>query len=107
MFWKKKTDTTKTQKHEDLTTVFTALPNDKWKQSLSLLFIACEPLTHDSIRSKQEQKELEDNISHHTFYCLYVKECIEQGKDPLDFNSWSTKNHFGNVLTSMFNIGRY
>jgi hypothetical protein len=41
---------------------------DKWLQSLVLLFQACEPLTHDSLLTKEEFAERQRNIERHTFY---------------------------------------
>ena len=64
---------------------------DKWLQSLVLLFQACEPLTHDSRLTKEEFAERQRNIERHTFYCLHVKLAIEDGVEPLSWDDWSDK----------------
>lgn len=63
--------------------------HERWLQALGLLFIACEPLTHDCIRSKEEAEDLLSGIERHTFYCLHVKLAIEDGVEPVTWERWS------------------
>jgi hypothetical protein len=75
--------------------------NDIWIQSLGLLFVACEPLTYDCLRSKEENKILQDNISTHVYYCSSVKRDIGNGKVPKTWDQWiDSHNKFNELVNS-------
>lgn len=48
-----------------------------WIQSLCLLFVSCEPLIYDSDYNNEEINDIIKDISNHIFYCVGVKDCIE------------------------------
>ena len=81
-FWQKKTDIIQAKKPEE---------QDKWVIALALLFRACEPMTHDCLRTKQEREVLEDDIVDHVSYCLHVKDYLERDEEPLSWDDWSHK----------------
>lgn len=56
--------------------------NKYWIQALNLLFEACNSISDVDLKLTNE------NISLHTFYCLYVKECIKIGETPLNWDDY-------------------
>jgi hypothetical protein len=91
-----------------------------WLQSLGLLFRACEPLTHDCLRTEDERKVLIKEIELNTYYCADVKEDMENGRRPKTWDEWNDMRKtyvveegsarlepidtrdFGNTLTKIF-----
>jgi hypothetical protein len=98
--------------------------HNEWLQSLGLLFLACEPLVYDCLRTEEEQRELVSNIKAHTYYCYDVKKAIELGTKPKTWDEWNQrqkdlmfeveegKTHldsidtrsFGDTLTNLFSM---
>jgi hypothetical protein len=65
--------------------------NNEWLQALGLLFLACEPLVYDCLRTEEEQRELISNITTHTYYCYDVKRAIELGTKPKTWDEWNQR----------------
>jgi len=53
--------------------------NEKWVQSLAMLYQACEPLTYDCIRTEEETNEIFRNIGKHVYECSRELDAIKNG----------------------------
>jgi len=94
---------------------------DIWLQSLGLLFRACDPLTYNCRRTREERASIIEDISNHTYYCQSVRDAIETDARPMTWDEWNELHQkdvvegkpayldyidhqeFGNVLTTIFN----
>jgi hypothetical protein len=52
--------------------------DERWVQSLALLYQACEPLTYDCKWREEDLKKQRDEIREATFQCYFIKEAIEK-----------------------------
>lgn len=68
--------------------------NVLWIQSLCLLFVSCEPLIYDSDYNDEEINDIVTDISNHTFYCVGVKDCIENKIKPETWYEFIDKINF-------------
>jgi len=60
-------------------------------RALRLLYIACEPLTFDDIRTPSRQKYIVDEIEFRSLYVRKVMEALGNGEEPPSFEEWSSK----------------
>lgn len=88
--------------------------DERWVQSLAMLYQACEPLTYDCDWSDEDLWKQQDEIREAAFRCYFVKEALEneirnqevEAETPPTIEPINVRE-FSDELTEMFRGKRY